>query len=151
MQLYVDMDGVLADFDTQYEHHFGIRPCKNSDNVDWDAVRSVPDFYLGIPPMADLGELWTRIARYNPIVLTGIPWSVAEAAENKRAWVKRNLGAHVEVRCCRSKEKCMHAQPGDILIDDWEKYRQLWLDAGGIWITHTSAADTDRALAGMGL
>ena len=28
---------------------------------------------------------------------------------------------------------------GDILIDDWTKYRHLWLAAGGIWITHTSA------------
>ena len=40
MQVFVDMDGVLADFDAHYETHFGTRPCKKSDNVDWDAVRA---------------------------------------------------------------------------------------------------------------
>lgn len=151
MQLYVDMDGVLADFDRHHESVFGFRSCKLTDNVDWEAVRRVEGFYLNIPPMADLDALWSRIERYRPIVLTGVPSSVAEAPYNKRAWVRKNLGEHVEVRCCRSKEKCLHAQPGDVLIDDWEKYRQLWLNVGGRWITHTSAADTDRALAELGL
>lgn len=77
-----------------------------------------------------------------PIVLTGIPSSVVEAADNKRAWVRRHLGGNIEVRCCLSKEKYLHAKPGDILIDDWDKHRQLWIDAGGQWITHTSALST---------
>lgn len=151
MQLYVDMDGVLADFDRHHEAVFGFRSCKHADNVDWAAIRAVKDFYLQIPPMPDLDRLWARIERYRPIVLTGIPWSVEEAPENKRAWVRKTLGPDVEVRTCRSREKCLHAKPGDVLIDDWEKYRQLWLDAGGRWITHTSAAETDRALTEMGL
>jgi hypothetical protein len=62
VQLFIDMDGVLADFDRHHETHFGSRPCKNSDNVDWKAVRKIADFYLGIPPMADLDALWARIA-----------------------------------------------------------------------------------------
>ena len=153
MQLFVDMDGVLADFDTHHETIFGVRACKIADNVDWAAVRAVPDFYLGIPPMEDLGALWTRIERYKPIVLTGIPSAarVPEAAENKRAWARRYLGDDVEVICCRAKEKCLHAAPGDILIDDWEKHRHLWIRAGGKWITHISAAETDLALTELGL
>lgn len=151
MQLFVDMDGVLADFDSHHEDVFGIRPCKIADNVDWKAVRAIKDFYLNIPPMPDLDALWARIERYQPIVLTGVPSSVAEAPDNKKAWVRKNLGVHVEVRCCRSSEKCKHAAPGDVLIDDWEKYRQLWIDAGGHWITHTSAADTDLRLTELGL
>lgn len=151
MQLFVDMDGVLADFDSHHEAVFGIRPCKKADNVDWEAVRGVRDFYLNIPPMADLEALWARIERYNPIVLTGVPASVEEAPENKRSWVRKNLGDHVQVICCRSREKCTHAKPGDVLIDDWEKYKQLWLNVGGRWITHTSAAETDRQLTELGL
>ena len=153
MQLFVDMDGVLADFDRHHEAVFGARACKIADNVNWAAVRAVPDFYLGIPPMADLGALWARIELYRPIVLTGIPSAarVPEAADNKRAWVRRHLGDDVEVRCCRASQKCLHASPGDILIDDWEKYRQLWIESGGRWITHVSAAETDRALTQLGL
>jgi hypothetical protein len=147
----VDMDGVLADFDAHHEAVFGVRADKLLDNVDWKAVRKVVGFYEVIPPMADLADLWGAIERHNPIVLTGVPSSVREAPDNKRAWVRKHLGAHVEVRCCRSKEKCLHASEGDVLIDDWEKYRHLWIAKGGRWITHRSAAETIRELALLGL
>ena len=108
-------------------------------------------FYFDIPPMADMEALWRRIERHRPIVLTGVPKEVAEAADNKRAWVARHLGDQVEVRCCRSREKCLHAAPGDVLIDDWEKYRHLWIEAGGIWITHRGATETSAELERVGL
>lgn len=139
-QIFVDMDGVLADFDAHHEAVFGFRSCKLADNVDWNAVRAVPSFYEAIPPMADMAELWGAVESYKPIVLTGVPRSVEEAPDNKRAWVRKHIGPDVEVRCCRSAEKCLHAHPGDILIDDWNKYQHLWEQAGGIFILHTSAA-----------
>lgn len=151
MKLFVDMDGVLADFDAGYERAFGVRPSKHTDNVDWQLVRDRPNFYRDLPPMEDALELWSYVARYNPIVLTGVPWSVPEAPSNKRAWIYKVLGRGVEVRCCLSKEKCLHAAAGDILIDDWEKYRQLWIDQGGVWITHLNAELTIAELKGMGL
>jgi hypothetical protein len=52
-----------------------------------------------------------------------------EGADNKRVWVARHLGDHVEVRCCWSRDKCKHATPGDVLIDDWVKYGNLWIEA----------------------
>jgi len=151
MQIFVDMDGVLADFDAHHEAVFGARADKAANNVDWDAVRAVGDFYLHIPPMADLPVLWNFIAPLSPIVLTGVPWSVKEAPDNKRAWAEKHLGGDVEVRCCRSREKAKHANPGDILIDDWEKYRHLWERAGGRWITHTDAETTVRRLRALGI
>ena len=151
MQLYVDMDGVLADFDAHHATVFGVRADKVLDNVDWAAVRAIPGFYADIPPMDDLPALWAAIEHHRPIVLTGVPGSVEEAPENKRGWVRRHLGAHVEVICCRSREKSRFAKPGDVLIDDWERYRQLWLDRGGHWITHRSAADTITELRALGL
>lgn len=150
MKLFVDMDGVLADFDQHHEDIFGVRADKIAENVDWNKVRAHPGFYSGIPPMADMLALWRYIERYSPIVLTGIPSSVEEAADNKRGWVRQHIGAHVEVRCCLSKEKSFHAEHGDILIDDWEKYRHLWIGKGGRWITHTSAENTIQKLQGWG-
>jgi hypothetical protein len=114
-------------------------------------VRGVPGFYLNLPAMPDLQELWAHIERHAPIILTGVPYSVEEAPDNKRAWVRKHLGAQIEVRCCRSKDKCLHAAPGDILIDDWEKYRSLWIEKGGRWITHRSAAETIRELHALGI
>lgn len=151
MQIYVDMDGVLADFDRHYLRIFGVELSKTVDKVDWKAVRNHKGFYQTIPQMSDLGVLWDRVYPYNPIVLTGIPSSVAEAEDNKRAWAKRHLTPDTKIICCLSKDKREYCQPGDLLIDDREKYRHLWLDAGGVWITHTSAQDTCTQLDSMGI
>lgn len=160
-QIFVDMDGVLADFDTHHENHFGYRPGDKrgelGHDVDWEAVRKVGNFYRDIPPMKDAHVLWGYVSRLTPkpIILTGIPHSttIPEAAGNKREWVRRItwIGPSVEVHCCLSKEKYLHCKPGDILIDDWEKYRHLWVGAGGRWITHSSAEDTIRELFDMGV
>jgi len=146
--IFLDMDGVLADFDSHHEGMLGRRPSREADDVDWTQVRAVDDFYLNIPPMADMDELWRFVSPYEPAVLTGVPNynTVPDAAANKRAWIRKHIGPHVTVICCRSKDKCLYAKPGDILIDDWEKHRDLWLLAGGRWITHTSAADTIKKL-----
>jgi hypothetical protein len=148
--LYVDMDGVLADFDRHHEAAFGLPASKLTDDVDWAAVRGVKDFYLHIPPMPDMLELWDFIEPHKPIILTGVPKSVPEAAENKRAWVVKNLGPQPMI-CCPSKEKSKFCNIGDVLIDDWDKYKHLWLAAGGRWVTHTNAADTIKQLSHMDL
>lgn len=144
MKLYLDMDGVLADFDRAYLEKFGVAASKEANNVDWALVKDAKNFYAGIPPMADLAELWEYAKAFNPTVLTGIPRpeSVPEAADNKRAWVAKHLGPDVPVIATRSSAKATFAKPGDVLVDDWTKYRKKWIRAGGIWITHTSAAET---------
>lgn len=148
--VFVDMDGVLADFDTGYELYFGTRPSKADDNVDWELVRGTEGFYRELPPMPDFDVLWRGLAGMNPIILTGVPREVPEAADNKLAWVRRIIGPDQPVITCRSKDKSLHIrQPGDILIDDWEKYRKVWIKRGGRWITHTSAADSLAALGEM--
>lgn len=151
--VYCDMDGVLADFDSHHETVFGTRACKVADNVDWKAVRGSPGFYSDIPPMRDMRQLWDYLWALTPkpIILTGVPRSVPEAPDNKRGWVVKHLGPDVEVRCCLSREKSLHAQPGAVMVDDWAKYKDLWLAKGGRWITHTSAAETIRQLGAMGI
>ncbi len=151
MQIYVDLDGVMADLDSHYEALFGTRPNKQSDNVDWKKVNDVGNFYLTMPLMKDALDLWAYVECHDPIILTGIPYSVNAADNHKRDWVAKHLGPHVQVDCCRSAEKFKRAQPGDILIDDWTKYQHLWEQAGGIWITHTSAANTIEQLKERGL
>jgi hypothetical protein len=38
-------------------------------------------------------------------------------------------------------------EPGDVLVDDREKHRDLWDNAGGVFIHHTSAEDSILQLA----
>lgn len=149
-RLFLDMDGVLADFDQHYENLFGERPDKTRDNVDWVAVRGTPNFYANIPPMADMPELWDFCRPYSPTVLTGVPKSVKGAGGDKIGWVKKNLGPWVPVITCPSREKSRYAKPGDILVDDWEKYKALWVKVGGVLVTHTSATSSIARLKELG-
>lgn len=148
-QLYVDLDGVLADFDAGYSTLTGKRPDRDKDDVDWRRIVSAPGFYAGLPMMSDAAVLWDFVSQFDPIILTGVPSSVPGAADDKRSWVARMLGPDVQVVCCLSREKAKQAKPGDILIDDWEKHRDKWIDAGGLWITHTSAVDTINQLRSL--
>jgi len=140
---YVDMDGVLADFDAHYFNTFGTVTDIAKNNVDWDAVNADKDFFFNIPPKPDMQDLWNFLMPFNPKVLTGVPKVFSEqATENKERWIRKHLGNNVEVICTQSANKYRYCKPGDILIDDWERYKEKWLNAGGIWITHTSAAQT---------
>lgn len=149
-QLYVDLDGVIADFDAGYERAFKVRPKDLPGDVDWDAIEAYRTFYLDLPTMPDYPSLWARISRYQPIILTGVPREIGGAEAQKREWVNRYFGPKQMVICCRSADKAAYCRPGDLLIDDRENYRQPWLDAGGVWITHTSAINTARQLTELG-
>ncbi len=160
MQLFIDLDGVLADFDAHHEAIFGRTPKRalpndnpNVYDVDWKAIRAVGDFYAEMPPMADHRVLWDHVKRHDPIILTGIPdvGQVPDAAANKRAWVDRVLDTYVRVITCPSSEKWRYARPGDIIVDDWEKYQHRWIDAGGVWITHVTAMRSVEDLIGYGV
>lgn len=53
---------------------------------------------------------------------------------------------------CLSKQKCLHMMnPGDVLVDDYLRYRELWEKAGGIFIHHVSVKESIRQLAALGL
>ena len=150
MTLYIDLDGVLADMDTAYAALAGAKPDKLLDNVDWRLIVAVPGFYANLPPMPDMEALWAYVSTWPDVaILTGVPKSVPEAEADKRAWVTKHLGAHVPMIACASRNKCLYAKPGDVLVDDWERYKKHWLKAGGIWITHTSAAESVAALKAM--
>jgi hypothetical protein len=92
--------------------------------------------------------LWEGVLALHPqpIILTGIPWSINEAAQNKRDWVKKHLG-DVQVVTCFSKDKCKYGLRGDVLVDDRTKYSQGWLEMGGIFIHHKSAEQSLIELA----
>lgn len=152
IQVFVDLDGVMADFDRGYETAFGIVPDKETDNVDWNLIKARPGFYAELPLMPDAMKLWDFVSTNfanRPVILTGVPKSIPGAAEEKRVMVDRCLGSHVPMIACASRDKCKFAKPGDVLIDDWTKYRDLWLSVGGRFITHTSAENSIQQLLKM--
>ena len=143
--IYVDADGVCVNFEKGYEDLTG--KLLNKGEVDWAIIGDRKNFYRDLEPMPDMWELLHFVLPYEPFILTGIPSveTVPEAADNKKEWFRKH-GVDVPVICTRSKTKSNYCLPGDILIDDWEKHKHLWVAKGGIWITHTSAKDTIEQL-----
>lgn len=154
-QIYVDLDGVLADFDGYYAQLFGVIPKQDTyEPADmWDRIREAKTFYYDIPETKDAFDLWGGIQKFHPkpIILTGTPeqnHNIPGASLQKEKWVYEHFG-FITTICCLSRNKHMYGRPGDILIDDRLKYSNHWADMGGIFILHTSTPATLEALANL--
>ena len=153
-QIFLDCDGVLADFDTAARQLFGqdSREAEEALGSDlfWSRITQCRDFYRNLPLTADARDLYEAVAHLNPIILTGCPeggWSEPQ----KIAWAAHHFPS-VKMITCRSRDKYLHiANPGDVLVDDYLRYRELWEKAGGIFVQHISAKDSIRRLAELGL
>lgn len=148
-RLFLDLDGVLADFDRGVEAVTGRRPEALRVPEMWRALSRAPAFFETLHWMHDAERLWRFCAPHAPTILTGLPLG-AWAPEQKRRWVARMLGAHVPVITCMSRDKPRHAGPGRVLVDDRAAARAGWEAAGGVFVHHTGADASIAALRALG-
>jgi hypothetical protein len=155
LRIFLDCDGVLADFDKKALEILGCLPRdfegQAGEDSLWEKLYSVPEFFYSLEPMKDMEELVRGVEAlgYFPTVLTGIPkprehqLSSVPASDQKRKWVSKYLGSQYPVITCRSVNKCLSIKnPGDVLIDDWAKYMSRWQQHGGHFILHEYATDS---------
>ncbi len=143
-QLFLDCDGVLADFDRGARELLGLSPRefekRHGLGEFWRRLAQAPDFYARLPLMPDAHELFEAVRHLDPVILTGLPrgnW----AAPQKVRWAAEHFPG-VRIITCMAVDKRRHAQAGDALVDDTLKHRHLWEEAGGIFIHHRSAAES---------
>ncbi|WP_114393426.1 hypothetical protein [Oleisolibacter albus] len=149
-KLFLDLDGVLADFNRGVETITGRRPDQQSARTMWAALARAPDFFGTLELMADARTLWDHCLPHRPVILTGLPLG-SWAAAQKRRWVAAMLGAEVEVVTCMARDKPDWSGPGHVLVDDREKTKDRWEARGGAFILHRTAADSIRQLRALGL
>jgi hypothetical protein len=148
-RLYLDCDGVLADFEKGATALLGLPPRgyekRHGPVRFWQKLARAPDFYFGLPLMPDAMELFEAVRHLDPIILTGLPrgnW----AADQKVRWAARYFpGTRIITTMARDKRD--HAREGDVLVDDQLKHRHLWEEVGGVFIHHRNARDTLDQLA----
>ncbi len=143
-QLYLDCDGVLADFDKGATAILGAPPKRFEERHGlgrfWSKLASAPDFYFSLPLMPDAMQLFDAVKHLDPIILTGLPrgnW----AADQKMRWAAKHFPG-VRMITCMARDKRDHAREGDVLVDDNSKFRHLWEQAGGIFVHHRRAAQS---------
>ncbi len=148
-KLFLDCDGVLADFDAGAREVLGgMTPAqfetRYSKREFWRRLAKAPGFYDSLPLMPDAQFLFDAVAHLHPTILTGLPlgnW----AAPQKVAWAGRHFPG-TPIITCMARDKVRYMRSGDVLVDDREDHRGKWEDAGGVFITHKNA---ERSLAAL--
>lgn len=145
-KIYFDMDGVLANFDlgvVELAKTKVIRQDSILENEMWDKIRSVDHFYDKLKIMPGAKEMFDYI--YNIYgdkceVLTGIPKphrGIITASEDKTNWMHRELAPSIKVNTVYKENKKNFCTGIDcILIDDYEKNIESWIESGGTGILY---------------
>ena len=111
-KLFIDMDGVLADFMGAVISHSDFRNVGDLDELDvFENLNPIPNGIESVNKILDSKE-------YDVFILSTAPWDNPKAWMDKRLWIekylprlkKRLILSHYKDLCCGSEE--------DIIIDD---------------------------------
>lgn len=147
--LYLDMDGVQADFFGAWSKRSGVdhwKAIKDKEKEINDLAHSdakqVYDFFRDLEPLKS-GALVVSWLKQNNIPFTVLsaplrgPYSQA-SIKAKKDWLDaHNPGTSGNAIFTAAKQK--YAQKGgepQVLVDDFGKYLNAWSDAGGIAVKH---------------
>lgn len=147
--LYLDMDGVLADFNKEY---LKIDPLKEDRKKFRSAVLE-HQIFTKLDFLPDTQELLNHVSKLNGVtieILTSMgthdPVQGEAAKQQKLQWLNK-YNIPYRANFVRNKEeKAQYATPRSILIDDSAGCISPFNEAGGHGILHTSASNTNRIL-----
>lgn len=156
--IYLDMDGVLADFEGKCVELVGPEWVKEINQPGWGALNQFPDLYSLLDPMSDALELYKGcvelIGDKNRVqCLTALPNRARDffpnAAKHKIDWVHNHIDPSLRVHFGPfAKDKQYHVKHAhDVLIDDMYINIKQWRAAGGIGVEHKNAKDTLQQLS----
>jgi FMN phosphatase YigB (HAD superfamily) len=147
--LFLDCDGVLADFDAGARKILGtdVRSfeARHGKREFWRRLARTKDFYAILPEMPDARELFEAVKHLQPTILTGLPignW----AAPQKVRWAAEHFPG-VPIITCMARDKFRHMTGADVLVDDSLTHRAAWENAGGTFVHHKTARASLEELA----
>lgn len=154
--LFLDMDGVVADFDEYAMRTLNVPPSGGIYSQEiWNQLAANPRIYreLKKTPYADeLVEYCRQLCndqKWDLKFLTAVPKGndVPWAFYDKMSWAWFFFPDIPVMFGPFSKNKYQHCRSGDILVDDRRSNVEEWSDAGGIGILHTNIESTKGKLA----
>jgi len=143
--IYVDMDGVLADFfgEVAQAHDVAYWREIHRKELGVDQIAKKPGFFAELPPLPNAGRLMTGILKLTDkysILSSPLMSNVEDSSEEKSNWLKKYPRAHQPQAIIFDHEKFKFARQANgtpnILIDDWDTNIKLWEANGGIGILH---------------
>ena len=150
--VYVDMDGVLADFERGFYDLTGISAENVSDPELWAAIdaNGKAKFFSELQWMDGGKQLWSFVTEnfLKVKILSALGKSDRidrQTTQGKLAWLRHNIPSlrQDDIILVENKHRKRHySKPGDIIIDDTPVVIQEWVKKGGIGILHKTASAT---------
>lgn len=149
--LYLDMDGVVADFDEYAHRTLGLPPSQGVYPDDkWQQLAKNQRIYRDLVPTPYAAQLFRECVNfclkydYDWAFLTAVPKGndVKFAFHDKVEWAQKYFPFTPVFFGPFSKDKHKHCRPDDILIDDRKSNIEEWRAAGGIAILHIDYENT---------
>ena len=113
--LYIDMDGVLVDFQS------GIKALSKDNFKKYkNRYDEAPNIFSVMEPIKDAIFSFNLLSEYfDTYILSTSPWDNPTALQDKQNWVKKYIGKAAKKRLIFSHHKNLNK--GDFLIDDRTK------------------------------
>ena len=139
-EIYVDMDGVLADFFGEWAKAMGKKSFRDIEDPEAaiGKIKDIKDFWLNLPVLPQAKQLLTLIKKVKGKykICTSPLADDPRSEPHKREWVKKNLAFFPpeEVIVTHNKPQFATQKDGtpNILIDDYGVNINAWEEAGGI-------------------
>jgi len=117
--IYIDMDGVVADFDKAVAPYLEDVPlCDRNSTID-ELVGTNPNIFESLEPVSGAIEAVSALLEDDSceVYFLSTPmWGCPESWMDKRIWIERHFGDLAKKRLILTHRKDL--QIGDILIDD---------------------------------
>jgi predicted nucleotidyltransferase len=149
-KVYLDMDGVIADWAKQFERFSGGIPVEQYEADKGKEARyqlvndKGSEYYATLPWMTDGELLYNFLNCCNTEILSHAPNSAA--TKGKLIWLKNNNIKLKPNLVSKSTDKAKFATPDSILIDDKPQNVDEFVKAGGKAILHKNSIDTINKL-----
>jgi hypothetical protein len=147
--IYVDMDGVIANFEKRYVDKFGVTPESTRKNNDFanrfDTFINDGEFAtLELMPDAHVLFAYLNSLSIPKEILssTATPNWHSLVAPQKIVWLNKHNINYAPNLVPGKQHKAKYATPDSVLIDDTPVVIDAWNKAGGIGILHTDAEST---------
>ncbi len=148
-KVYLDMDGVIADFDKKYKELYRMSPKEADDKKEFYKLF---DNFIETGQFAKLDMTQDAKILLQFLDSTGIPVEILSStasekrhdavAPQKTEWLREH-GIHYPINLVPGKRlKRQYAKPDHLLIDDTGQNIDQWREDGGIGILHTDALTT---------
>ena len=147
--IYLDLDGVIADFRKRYLELFQTSP-ENDDNRKRFGDRFAK--FIHSKEFATLDLMPDALELLSHLTTTGVPVEILSStarpvsnvtiSHQKQTWLDNHGITYPAVFVPGKQFKAKYANPNSILIDDTYSNIEEWNKAGGVGILHKDAIDT---------